>query len=53
MVASLTEAEQATFRRHLTECALALDSRQAAGPPPVHDFPGRSGRGTEQEEDVR
>ncbi len=26
MVASMTEDEQATFRRHLTECALALDA---------------------------
>src|SRR5450755_1447901 len=41
MVASLTEGEQAAFRRQLTECALALDSRPATGPPPVHVAPGR------------
>lgn len=35
MVASLTAAEQATLRRQLTECALALDGR-LAGSPPVH-----------------
>ncbi len=53
MVASLTGAEQATFRRHLTECALALDSRQAAGSPPVHEVPGRSGLGERQGKDMR
>src|SRR5450755_2206385 len=45
MVASLTGAEQATFRRHLTECALALDSSQEPGRPAVHDVPGRPGQG--------
>jgi DNA-binding MarR family transcriptional regulator len=53
MVASLTEAEQAAFRRHLTACALALDSRHASEAPPVHGFPGRSGPGTDHEEDVQ
>jgi hypothetical protein len=41
MVASMTAAEQATFRRQLTECALALDPRPAAGPAPGHPHPGR------------
>ena len=53
MVASLTGAEQATFRRHLTECALALDSSQEPGRPAVHDVPGRPGQGASQERDVR
>jgi DNA-binding MarR family transcriptional regulator len=35
MVASMTPAEQATFRRQLTECALALDAGPAAGPAPA------------------
>jgi DNA-binding MarR family transcriptional regulator len=53
MVASLTGAEQAVFRRHLTDCALALDSCQVAGQPPVHDAPGRHGQGARQGKDVR
>lgn len=53
MVASLTEAEQAAFRRHLTECALALDPGQAAAPPPGHDALGRSGQGAKQGKDAR
>ena len=53
MVASLTEAEQATFRRHLTACSLALDSSEPAGPPPVQDAPGHSGQDAKQRKDAR
>jgi hypothetical protein len=42
MVASMTAAEQATFRRQLPECALALDTRPAAGPAPVYPDLARS-----------
>ena len=40
MVASMTEAEQAVFRRHLVECALALDDTYAE---PAHAGPVRPG----------
>ena len=53
MVASLTEAEQATFRRHLTDCALARNSRSAAGPPAGHDRPDHPGPGARQGKGMR
>ena len=53
MVASLTEAEQATFRRQLTECALALDPRPAARPAPVHPAPAGPRPGATQPKDSR
>ena len=53
MVASMTAAEQATFRRQLTECALALDTRPAAGPAPVHPPPAGSRQSATQPEDPR
>jgi DNA-binding MarR family transcriptional regulator len=53
MVASLTVAEQATFRRQLTECALALDTRPAARPAPVHPAPAGPRPGATQPKDSR
>jgi DNA-binding MarR family transcriptional regulator len=41
MVASMTAAELAMFRRHLTDCALALDASPADEPAPVD--PARPG----------
>src|ERR1022692_2333201 len=52
MVASLTQAEQATFRRQLTECALALDVR-AAGPAPFRQVLAGSGQGAAQRKNSR
>jgi DNA-binding MarR family transcriptional regulator len=51
MVASMTTAEQATFRRQLIECALALDTRPAAGPASVHPAPAGSRHGVTQRKD--
>ncbi len=51
MVASMTAAEQATFRRQLTECALALDTRPAARPAPVHPAVAGSRQSATQPED--
>ena len=53
MVASMTAVEQATFRRQLTECALALDTRPAAGSAPVHPAPAGSRQSATQPEDPR
>jgi DNA-binding MarR family transcriptional regulator len=53
MVASMTAAEQATFRRQLTACALALDTRPAAGPAPVRPAPAASRPGATPPEDAR
>jgi DNA-binding MarR family transcriptional regulator len=53
MVASLTKDERATFRRQLTECALALDPHRATGPPPAHVAPDRSGQGATHRKDPR
>jgi hypothetical protein len=53
MVASMTAAEQATFRRQLTECALALDPRPAAGPAPVHPALAGPSHSATQPEDSR
>lgn len=53
MVAALTEAEQATFRRQLTGCALALDGRPAAGPAPVHPALKGARQGAAQRKDSR
>jgi DNA-binding MarR family transcriptional regulator len=53
MVAFMTAAEQATFRRQLTECALALDSRPAAGPAPVHPAAAASRHSATPPEDSR
>ena len=53
LIVMLTEAEQATFRRHLTECALALDTRPAARPAPVHPAPAGPRPGATQPKDSR
>ena len=49
----MTAAEQATFRRQLTECAIALDARPAPGPAPVHPALAGSRPGATQSEDSR
>jgi DNA-binding MarR family transcriptional regulator len=53
MVASMTPAEQAAFRRHLTECALALDARQAGRPDRAHAAAAGFRRSAYQPEDSR
>jgi DNA-binding MarR family transcriptional regulator len=53
MVASMTAAEQATFRRQLTECALALDAGPTTGPAPAEPALSGARQGATQRKDSR